>query len=171
MKQVRKILVAILGTIMLMTIVIGCGSSDDNTNSATDAPSVNPTEDTAAATDNAGNTDNAQASAQPTANANAEKVTGAKEGTYTATAKGYASDVTVTVTIDKDGAIDTVQIDASGETETIGQAAAPKLAEAIETNQNLAVDTVSGATFTCSAVLTAVDDALQQAGVDTTKIK
>ena len=49
-------------------------------------------------------------------------------GTYTASAKGYHSDVTVTVTFDETHITDVV-VDSSGETENVGAAAADKLAE------------------------------------------
>ena len=83
-------------------------------------------------------------------------------GTYTATAKGIASDVKVTMTF-SENAITDVVIDAAGETPELGGAAAPKLAQAILDAQGLEVDAVSGATVTSDAVKKAVADCISQA--------
>ena len=72
-------------------------------------------------------------------------------GSYTATAKGYASDVTVTVTFDETS-ITNVVVDASGETESVGAAAGDKLAEQVLSAQSSAIDGVTGATHTSKAV-------------------
>ena len=88
---------------------------------------------------------------------------GCKDGTYTASAKGYAGDVPVTVEI-KDGKIVSVTVDASSETAALGGAAAPVMAEAIQTaNGTVGVDGVTGATMTSSAIRAAVNAALAQA--------
>jgi fumarate reductase flavoprotein subunit len=75
------------------------------------------------------------------------------------------------MTIEADGSISAVDVDASGETDTIGQVAAPKLAEAIVENQSIGVDAVTGATFTSTAVLTAAENCLTQAGADAESYK
>lgn len=51
-------------------------------------------------------------------------------GTYTAQAKGFASDVVVTLVVTEDGIAD-VTLDVSGETPTIGGAAAEALKTSI----------------------------------------
>lgn len=83
-------------------------------------------------------------------------------GTYTATSSGYASDVTVTVTFDETS-ITNVVVDAAGETETVGAAAADKLAEQVLNAQSSAIDGVTGATYTSKAVKQAVADCITQA--------
>lgn len=83
-------------------------------------------------------------------------------GTYTATSSGYASDVTVTVTFDETS-ITNVVVDAAGETETVGAAAANKLAEQVLNAQSSAIDGVTGATYTSKAVKQAVADCITQA--------
>lgn len=92
-------------------------------------------------------------------------------GTYTGTAAGFGGDVVATVEVDDEGTILSIDVDASGETPTIGGAAAPKLAASIVEHQSLAVDTISGATGTSNSVLTAVEDALGQAGFDVELMK
>ena len=83
-------------------------------------------------------------------------------GTYTATAEGYHSTVTVTVTFDETR-ITEVIVDASGETENIGAAAGERLAEQVLSAQSSAIDGVAGATSTSKAVKAAVADCITQA--------
>jgi uncharacterized protein with FMN-binding domain len=84
-----------------------------------------------------------------------------KAGTYTATANGMGT-VTVKLTVDADK-ITAVDLDLSGETETIGQAAGDQLKQQVITAQSAEIDGVSGATVTSTAVKTAVADCLSQA--------
>jgi fumarate reductase flavoprotein subunit len=87
-----------------------------------------------------------------------------RAGTYTASAQGYQGEVQIAVTIGDNGKIKSVQIlDYSTETPDVGQAAALELTKAIVTTQSTEVDGVSGATLTSTAVLSAVQDALNQA--------
>jgi uncharacterized protein with FMN-binding domain len=83
-------------------------------------------------------------------------------GTYTATAKGMG-DVTVTMTFDESSITD-VQLDLSGETEGIGQAAKDTLIAQILDGQTVVIDGVSGATVTSKAVMQAAADCIAQAG-------
>ena len=85
------------------------------------------------------------------------------DGSYTASAKGYQSDVAVTVTI-TGGKVTGVVIDASGETPAVGGKAADTLAAQLsETGSTSGVDAVSGSTYTSTAVFTAMDSCLEQA--------
>ena len=87
---------------------------------------------------------------------------GGADGTYTASAQGYAGPVPVTVEVE-DGKIVSVSVAASGETAALGGAAAPVVAEAIKTaNGVIGVDGVSGATMTSNAIKAAVNAALKQ---------
>jgi succinate dehydrogenase/fumarate reductase flavoprotein subunit/uncharacterized protein with FMN-binding domain len=90
-------------------------------------------------------------------------------GTYTASAKGIASDVTVEMTFDET-MITAVKIDASGETPDIGGAAAATMEQAILTAQSVDVDAVSGATVTCDAIKTAAADCMSQASGTTVTV-
>lgn len=96
---------------------------------------------------------------------------GAKAGTYTATKEGFGGDVTVNLTISDDGKISNIDVTADSETPDIGGAAAPKLAKSIVDTQSLAVDTVSGATYTSTAVIEAVTAALTEAGANIDALK
>ncbi len=83
-------------------------------------------------------------------------------GTYTGEAEGHSSTVTVTVEVSSD-AIENVTLDVSGETENIGGAIADDMQQAILDAQSADIDTVSGATETSSAIIRALQSALDQA--------
>ena len=88
-----------------------------------------------------------------------------KPGSYTGEAQGIFVPVKVTVRVSETG-IETVLIDATGETPELGGIAAEKMAMAIMTAQTPNVDTVSGATVTSNAIIAAATSALEQAGAD-----
>ncbi len=86
-------------------------------------------------------------------------------GSYTASAVGFCSDVSVTATF-ADGVLTGLSIDASGETEAIGGAAATELTTAmLAAGGTSGVDAVAGATITSDAVFAAYADCAAQAGV------
>ena len=91
-------------------------------------------------------------------------------GDYTASAQGMNGPVEVTVSF-SDSAITAITVGAHSETPGICDAAIERLPAAIVDGQTLAVDTVSGATFTSNAILTAVEDAAVQAGADVAALK
>ncbi len=86
---------------------------------------------------------------------------------HTASAKGFASDVTVSVTLDDANTVTGIRIDASGETAGFGQRTmedADYQAQFIGKTlplQDGDVDVLSGATFTSNAVVEAVNAALE----------
>lgn len=87
-------------------------------------------------------------------------------GTYTASARGMESDVIVTITVDENSIL-SATVNADGETETIGKAAADTLAEQILSVQSQNIDGVSGATKTTDAVRKACESCIAQAkGID-----
>ena len=86
-------------------------------------------------------------------------------GTYTAEAQGIFVPVKVTVKV-SENEIQTVLVDATGETPELGGIAAEKMAMAIMTAQTPNVDTVSGATVTSNAIIAAATQALEAAGAD-----
>lgn len=79
-------------------------------------------------------------------------------GTYTATAKGM-SDITMTATF-SETAITDIQLDLSGETDSIGQAAKDDLIKQLLEAQNSTIDGVSGATITSDAVKQCMNDCI-----------
>lgn len=94
----------------------------------------------------------------------ADNAAGLTDGTYTSSAQGCLSEVTVTVTV-SGGKVSNVDIDASGETPALGGAAAETLADELtKAGSTSGVDAVSGSTLTSNAVFTAMDDCLAQAG-------
>ena len=85
------------------------------------------------------------------------------DGTYTSSAKGCLSDVSVTVTV-SGGKVSEVAIDASGETPELGGAAAETLsAQLTQTGSTAGVDAITGSTMTSEAIFTAMDACLAQA--------
>lgn len=84
-------------------------------------------------------------------------------GTYTATARGHHSDVTVEVTV-SDEAIESVTVVDDDETYNISDAAIDTVPGRIVKHQSVNVDGVAGATMTSQAILNAVRDCIEQAG-------
>ena len=85
------------------------------------------------------------------------------DGAYSASAQGYKSEVTVMINI-TGGKVTNVQIDAGDEPPDVGGKAAESLARSLlDAGGTAGVDTVSGATMTSNAVLSAMDACLAQA--------
>ncbi len=83
-------------------------------------------------------------------------------GTYSASAKGIQSDVTVTMTFDETKIL-SVDIDVSGETPDVGGKIGDQMAQKILTAQSADVDAVSTATVTSNAIRQAAADCMSQA--------
>ena len=92
------------------------------------------------------------------------------DGTYTATAKGMDGDITAEVVI-KDGKITAINYTEQDETAGVGDKGIKLMAESIIEHQSLAVDAISGATVSSSAVRMLVSDAIEQAGGDISEWK
>ncbi|MEN1759949.1 flavocytochrome c [Anoxynatronum sibiricum] len=86
-------------------------------------------------------------------------------GTYTATVDGHNGDLTVEVTVTAD---EIVSIETTDHKESAGitDLVFERIPAAILSQQNLAVDAVSGATVTSDALISAIINALEQAGAD-----
>ena len=91
-------------------------------------------------------------------------------GEYTATGAGLNGPIEVTVTVDADKIAD-IKIGAHAETPGISDPAFEKVPAAIIAGQTLAVDVVTGATFTSNGILEAVEAALVAAGADVEALK
>ena len=91
-------------------------------------------------------------------------------GEYTATGAGMNGDVEVIVTFDADKIVD-IKFGAHAETPGLSDPAFAKIPEMIIAGQTLAVDVVSGATFTSKAILEAVEKAVVAAGGDAEAMK
>ena len=86
-------------------------------------------------------------------------------GDFTATAKGFGGDVSVTLTL-TDGAITGCTAEVKDETEGVGSQAIAKMPGAIAESGSIAVDGVSGATITSTAIKEAAAAALTAAGLN-----
>ncbi len=85
-----------------------------------------------------------------------------KAGIYSATAKGFGGDVTVTINVDANK-ITHVSIIGASETQSIAGRALSSLPESIVSKQSAEVDVVSGATITSRAVIEAAKAAIDKA--------
>jgi urocanate reductase len=83
-------------------------------------------------------------------------------GTYSATGKGIGGDVPVTVEFSEDSIL-SVEIGSNSETQGIGSKAIEQLPDEIVDAQSTDVETVSGATVTSKAIISAVEDCISQA--------
>lgn len=93
--------------------------------------------------------------------------TGSKEftpGTYTTTVNGHNGDMTVTMKFSKDS-IESIDVD-NVESNGIGTAAIDIITNEVLDNQTLNVDSVSGATVTSGALISAINDCVEQTGID-----
>ena len=86
-------------------------------------------------------------------------------GDFTATAKGFGGDVSVTLTL-TDGAITGCTAEGKDETEGVGSQAIAKMPGAIAESGSIAVDGVSTATITSDAIKEAAAAALTAAGLN-----
>ena len=90
-------------------------------------------------------------------------------GTYSASAAGFESEVTVKMTFDLNAIID-VAIDVSGETPEVGGAIGETMAKRFLAAQSAEIDAVSGATATSAAVKTAAKACIAQAKGETVRV-
>ena len=86
-------------------------------------------------------------------------------GDFTGTAKGFGGDVSVTLTM-TDGAITGCTAEGKDETEGVGSQAIAKMPGEIAESGSIAVDGVSGATITSTAIKEAAAAALTAAGLN-----
>ncbi|MBQ7486168.1 MAG: FMN-binding protein, partial [Clostridia bacterium] len=91
-------------------------------------------------------------------------------GTYEAEGQGNNGPVKLSVTF-SDDAITAIDVIEHAETAGLSDPAFATIPDAVIANQSLAVDTVSGATNSSNAILTAIADAVAQAGGDVDALK
>ena len=92
-------------------------------------------------------------------------------GTYTASAQGMESPVTVTIKVDETKILEAT-VDTAGETAGLGAPAGEKLAQEILDKQSIEIDGVSGVTVTSKAAKTALEDCIAQAkGIDVSLLR
>lgn len=89
-------------------------------------------------------------------------------GNYSGKATGYASDINVDVTIE-DGEIKDITADQK-ETAAVGAQAIDKLRDKVISQNTTDLDTVSGATISSAAYLSAINKALESAGIEADKL-
>lgn len=114
-------------------------------------------------------TDPAPTSSAPTEVPAAGKLSFAA-GTYTATVPGMHDDLTVEVEVTAES-IKSVAVTKDGDTPGIREWPVEQIPQRIVESQSLAVDVVSGATFTSRAILRAAEQCLTEAGGDKELLK
>lgn len=132
--------------IMVLSLISGCSGNKNAAPAATEQPSAS-----------------LEAAQQADTGTDAVPA-GFKAGTYTAEADGKDGKVQVEVTLDDKSVITDIQVVSQNETAGIGVEAINKVKEEIIAGQTLNIDAVSGASESSKAILTAVEDALKQAG-------
>lgn len=93
-----------------------------------------------------------------------------KAGTYTGVGEGNNGTITVEVTL-SESKIESIEVVESTETAGLGDTALVSLIEDIIAHQSLGVDTVTGASNSSKALLTAVESCLKEAGADVEALK
>lgn len=91
-------------------------------------------------------------------------------GTYTAAAKGFNGDVKVAVEF-SEAAITTVKVLEHSESAGVSDVPIERIPQEVVNGQTLAVDTVTGATYTSKALLAAIEDCVTQAGGNVEALK
>lgn len=82
------------------------------------------------------------------------------------TASGLKSEIKVAVSLSENGALESVHVLESGDSPFISDAAIEGVTKAMVEQQSLAVDAVSGATWSSQGIMEAAKNALDEAGVD-----
>ncbi len=144
----KKIVSLLLTAAMCCTLLAGCQSQPVSSPSPSATPTVSATPD-----------------ATPTAAPQSYQA-----GTYTATAYGNISDITVEVTF-SESAITDVKVTEQNETPALFGTVEETIPAAIVEHQSLAVDAVTGATNSSRAIVDAVADCVKQAGGDPEALK
>lgn len=93
-----------------------------------------------------------------------------KAGTYSGSAKGMNGDVVLEVVL-SEKEIESINVKEQQETAGLGDLAVDKMIEKIIQAQSVKVDAVTGATISSNAVIEAVTNALNEAGVDASKLE
>ena len=110
------------------------------------------------------------ASEAPVSEAPAEPAGKFAPGNYTGTAAAHNGEIQITVTFSANK-IESIVIDKQAETPNLGENALTDISDKIIAEQSLAIDTVAGATMSSSAMLSAVEDCVVQAGGDVDSLK
>lgn len=144
-KQATKLVFLItVCLVLVLSLLSGCNGNNSAAPAASEQPSASPQASQPADT-----------SAVPA---------DFKAGTYKAEAEGKDGKIQVEVTLDDHSVITGINVVSQNETAGIGVEAINKVKEEILSGQTLNIDAVSGASESSKAILTAVEDALKQAG-------
>ena len=118
--------------------------------------------DTAADSDTSDSADSSEADDNTTEDTSSDSDNVYKDGTYTGEADGYGGTIQVEVTLASDEITSINVVSAPGE-DSAYLSQAESVIDSIISAQSTDVDTVSGATFSSTGILNAVDEALGKA--------
>lgn len=162
-------LISILLSLILVLGLAACNSSENDPSQEDSSQASSVGESTSEPVEDEASSDEAS-SAEEGSEVEREEVS-VKAGTYTGNAQGHNGPVSVEVTVDEEGTIQEIAVVETSETLTIGSGAFEIVKDHILEQQDLAVEKVSGATVSRAAYISAITDALDQAGVDTAALK
>lgn len=140
----KRVFLITVCLVLVLSLLSGCSGNNSAAPAASEQPSASPQASQPADT-----------SAVPA---------DFKAGTYKAEAEGKDGKIQVEVTLDDHSVITGINVVSQNETAGIGVEAINKVKEEILSGQTLNIDAVSGASESSKAILTAVEDALKQAG-------
>ena len=144
------------------TSTASSGTTDTSTDTSTDTASSN---NSASGSDNndVSTTDSTEDSSTNSASSTTTNQSNYANGTYTGSGTGFRGGTTeIAVTI-KDNKITNVETVSNEDTPRFYERVESGIISEIISAQSTTVDTVSGATYSCQGILTAVQDALSQA--------
>ncbi|EFW37386.1 flavocytochrome c [Treponema phagedenis F0421] len=99
-----------------------------------------------------------------------ESTGGIKNGTYTSTVKGNNAEITLEVQV-KDSKIESAKVTNHSETPVLSDGAINDIHAQVVETQSLAIDTISGATVSSTAVLLGIENCLTEAGFSIDDLK
>lgn len=111
-----------------------------------------------------------QTTGETAATTEGKQVLGYTPGEYEGVSNGYGGEMKVKVTVDETS-ITKIDIISHADTPGVSTNAFDQIPPAIIEQQSLAIDTVSGATFSSLGILYAVEDGLKKAGADIEALK
>lgn len=158
----RKLYIMLMALVVLMFFT-ACGSGEE--------PSDAVTEESVSETDEV--TDQEEAGSSDTGESETKEPVGEKQvedGKYQGSSMGMQGPLTAEITV-KDNRISSIEFLENSETPTVTKVAFERIPAQIIEGQSLKMDVVTGATLSSHAILKAVEEAAEVAGLDVDAMK
>lgn len=143
----------------LLVGLTACGGPDASATTAAEGTTA------AAGAESPAETANNTTQAETESQAVEPALSGLKAGSYESTVSGHNAPMTIKVTVSEKEIV-SVEVVEDSETAGIGKPALEQVAAEVVDNQSVAVDTITGATISSAAMVSAVKDCLTQAGAN-----